>query len=433
MELKIEKLVYGGDGLARLPSDAQPGPGKAVFVPYTLPDERVAATIVEQKTGFARARLDRLLSPSPLRTSPPCPYFGSCGGCHYQHTSYEEQLRLKADILREQLLRTAKLTLEISIETHASPPLNYRNRTRFHLRHEPAFAIGYFRHGSRDLLPVTECPISSPLINRTLPRLWELGKSGMNHGINEIELFADGNDDRLLVELYLDHDNLSGEKLTEFARRLAHAIPETHSITSFAAALGTRSPLPKKQLLYGPSTMEYETKRSKYQVSAGAFFQTNRHLVDRIVDTVVNDRHGKLALDLYSGVGLFALPLAQQFEQVIAVECSPISGADLRKNLPANASMSSHSVEEYLATSARKHRDPDLVVADPPRAGLGAAVCRQISALSAAELVYLSCDPATLARDLKQLSNDGWRISAMHLIDLFPQTFHIETITILQR
>ncbi len=433
MELKIEKLVYGGDGLARLPSDAQPGPGKAVFVPYTLPDERVAATIVEQKTGFARARLDRVLSPSPLRSSAPCPYFGSCGGCHYQHTSYEEQLRLKADILQEQLLRTAKLTLELPIETHASPPLHYRNRTRFHLRHEPAFAIGYFRHGSRDLLPVNECPISSPLINRALPRLWELGKAEAALGINEIELFADGNDERLLVELYLDNNNVRGEELKDFSVRLARAIPETDGIASFSPAFGVRSPVLRNHLLHGSSIMQYRTKRSAYGVSAGAFFQTNRHLIDRMVDVVVDERHGKLALDLYSGVGLFALPLAQNFERVIAVESSPISGADLRKNLPANASMSPHSVEEYLANFSQNKPAPDLVVADPPRAGLGTAVCRQISALATSEVVYVSCDPATLARDLKQLSNDAWRISAMHMVDLFPQTFHIETITVLQR
>lgn len=434
MEFQIEKLVYGGDGLARLPSEAQPGPGKAVFVPYTLANERVEAAIVEQKKGFARARLERVLSPSALRTAAPCPYFASCGGCHYQHTSYEEQLRLKVEILREQLRRTAKLAVEIPIETHASPPLSYRNRTRFHLRQEPQFEIGYFRHGSRELLPVTECPISSPLINRALHHLWKLGKAGVAGGIDEIELFANGNDERLIVELYVNNDKVNGERLKEFAAELVQMMPEIHGIVSFLPAVNTRSSQPRKDVLHGSFTMEYRTKRSAYQVSAGAFFQTNRHLVDRMVDLVAADRQGSLALDLFSGVGLFALPLAEQFERVIAVESSPISGADLRQNLPANASMSSQNVEQYLKNSARESRfRPDLVVLDPPRAGLGTAVCTQLSALSPSEMVYVSCDPATLARDLKQLSTDSWRISAMHLIDLFPQTFHIETITLLQR
>jgi 23S rRNA (uracil1939-C5)-methyltransferase len=152
-----------------------------------------------------------------------------------------------------------------------------------------------------------------------------------------------------------------------------------------------------------------------------------------MVDVVVGDRCGDLALDLYSGVGLFALALAQAFQRVIAVESSPVSVADLRHNLPQNATISSRNAEDFLENPGENNRlRPDLVVADPPRAGLGSVVCKQLSALSPSEIVYVSCDPATLARDLKQLLADSWRISALHLVDLFPQTFHIETITVLQ-
>ena len=432
MELEVEKLVYGGDGFARLPSDAQAGLGKAVFVPYTLPGERVEAAIVEQKTGFARARLEKILSPSPLRTSAPCHYFGECGGCHYQHTSYEEQLRLKSEILREQLLRTAKLTLDVPIQKHASPPLHYRNRSRFHLRHQPHFALGYFRHGSRELLPVKECPISSPLINRALHQLWELGKAGSGaNDIVEIELFADGNDEQWMVQLHLGKSKVSRELLEEFAAQLAQALPQIHGIVSFPPAFPGSS-LPKMDLLHGVSAMSYQAGRASYRVSAGAFFQTNRHLIDRMTDIVVGERRGRLALDLYSGVGLFALPLAQQFDRVVAVESSPTSSADLRHNAPANVKVSSQNVEDYLESSTGQLH-PDLTVADPPRTGLGTAVCRRLAALTSGEIVYVSCDPATLARDLKQLTEGGWRVSAIHLVDLFPQTFHIETITVLQR
>ena len=167
MQIEIEKLIYGGDGLGRMPADAQ-GRGKTVFVPFVLPGEQVEVSVIESRSGFARAKLDKVLTPSPDRVAPDCPYFGGCGGCHYQHMNYEAQLRHKADILRETLRRTAKLELQHEIQLHPSPPWNYRNRTRMHVRHTPEFALGYYRYNSHDVLPVESCPISSPLINQAI-------------------------------------------------------------------------------------------------------------------------------------------------------------------------------------------------------------------------------------------------------------------------
>jgi 23S rRNA (uracil1939-C5)-methyltransferase len=431
VELTIEKLVYGGDGLARIATDS--GGAKSVFVPYVLPAERVVAAILEERPGFARGRLERVLQASPLRTQPPCPYFGKCGGCHYQHTSYDEQLRLKSEILRETLRRTAKIDLDIEIKTHASPPLNYRNRTRFHLRHKPDFAIGYFHHGSHVLLPVRECPISSPLINRILLQLWSAGEAGkIPAGVNEIEVFADASDEHALIELYLRYGDR--EEIIALARLLSGSSAAILGVSSFktgesasraTAGLGS-------ELLCGEPTMRYEVAGESYRVSAGSFFQTNRHLARTIVELAVGERSGRLALDLYSGVGLFAVPLARRFERVIAVESSPVSAWDLRANAPANVKVASHSSEDYLRNAAGTLKS-DLAVVDPPRAGLGSKMCTQLSKLSVPEMVYVSCDPATLARDLRQLTTAGWQISAMHLIDLFPQTFHIESVTILRR
>src|SRR5512142_1607778 len=180
MELTIDKLVYGGDALARLPADEQ-GKGKAVFLPFVLPGEKARAHIVEQRPGFARADLDAVLSPSPHRVEPRCPYYFKCGGCHYQHAAYEHKLKLKADILRETLRRTAKIDWTGEIRTHSAEPWGYRNRTRMKIsvgRPTPAgpseFSIGYYRLGTHELLPVEQCPISSPLINRGLQAVWEL-------------------------------------------------------------------------------------------------------------------------------------------------------------------------------------------------------------------------------------------------------------------
>ena len=431
MELFIEKLVYGGDGLARLISANEQRP-KAIFVPYVLPAEQVEARIVEDRAGFSRAILDRVLQASTLRVEPACPYFGKCGGCHYQHTSYVEQLRLKGEILRETLRRTAKMDLPFDVLTHASPPWHYRNRTRFHLRSKPDFAIGYFRHGSNELLPVRECPISSPLINRALQELWKAGEAGrLRSEVNQIELFANASDDRLMIELYLRTGTNDVAPLRQFATTFAEAIPEVHGVANIQLDFRSRSEL-KVNVLLGERAMDYMVAKERYRVSAGAFFQTNRHLLPRMVELAVGDRTGRVALDLYSGVGLFALPLARKFARVIAVECAPSSGADLRANVPENVRVSLQGTEQYL-TSVANTLNVDLVVVDPPRSGLGERVCKQIGDLGGSEIVYVSCDPATLARDLKQLTSAAWKISAMHLIDVFPQTFHIETCTVLTR
>ncbi|HEU5232340.1 MAG TPA: 23S rRNA (uracil(1939)-C(5))-methyltransferase RlmD [Terriglobales bacterium] len=424
MELTIEKLIYGGDGLARGVSGER---AKAVFVPYVLPGERVQATIVEDKPGFSHAALDQVLEPSKLRSSPPCPYFGRCGGCHYQHIGYEDQLRFKAEILKETLRRVAKLELAVEIQSHASPPLNYRNRTRFHVRTSPDFAIGYFRHRSHELLPIRECPISSPLINQVLTELWKLAeKQGIPPEIEEIELFANHSDDSCLIELYVD-ESAEEISLRSFAEVFSRTVPEAVGLVCFRNSRNFDS---KADLLWGEPRMNYAAAGETYLVSAGAFFQTNRHLLEQMVELAVNQRKGKLALDLYSGVGLFTLALARRFERVIAVESSTISAQDLRANAHANVKVSIQSTEKYLTSTSGKLR-PDLVIVDPPRSGLGSVVCQELLKLSTKELVYVSCDPATLARDLKQLTAGGFKIAEMHLIDLFPQTFHIETCIVL--
>ena len=242
MQLTIEKLVYGGDGLARLPADEH-GPGKAVFVPFVLAGERVEAQLVEEKRGFARARAEKVLEPSAERRTPECRYFESCGGCHYQHTGYDNQLAIKVAILRETLRRTAKLDWQGEIQAHPSPPWGYRNRTRVRLRAEP-FALGYNRFGSNTLLPVEECPISSPLINRAIATMWQLGREGQVAAeISEMEFFANAEDTALVVEWTL-HGSADpfqpGSAVAKFAESLRAALPRVPR----PARRGGRRPCP---------------------------------------------------------------------------------------------------------------------------------------------------------------------------------------------
>ncbi|HEX6466830.1 MAG TPA: RsmD family RNA methyltransferase, partial [Terriglobales bacterium] len=183
----------------------------------------------------------------------------------------------------------------------------------------------------------------------------------------------------------------------------------------------------------GSSAIQYKTAQASYQVSAGSFFQTNSFLIDELISIVVGERHGDSALDLYAGAGLFALPLSHRFKHVVAVEAAPASAQNLVANAAHNINVVRQTTENYLASAKFKRQEDDLIVVDPPRFGLGEAVTRLLGPLEAKQIVYVSCDPATLARDLKALGEHGWLIQELHLVDLFPQTFHLETVTVLTR
>ncbi len=442
MRLNIEKLVYGGEGLTRLPADEH-GSGKAVFVPFVLPGESVETSLREEKPGFARAQLEGILKSSDRRISPRCSYFARCGGCHYQHTDYEYQLEIKSGILKENLRRIAKLELDTELHIHPSPPWNYRNRSRFKIQIAPEFAIGYRRFNSHELLPVEECPISSPLINRALAAMWHLGRGGkVPAGIQEIEFFANGDDMQVLSEVYGSPETAKATQA--FAAELKSSLLELSGIALFAArslkAEGHGEPRQIKDT--GIAHLIYATQLASYRVSAGAFFQVNRHLMDELVDIVVHGRRGGrdahrtaggdasatgTALDLYAGVGLFSSVLNREFERVIAVESSHTSHADLLYNSPANVKAVRATTEQYLENAAGKLRT-ELVVVDPPRSGLGERVIKALVKLQAPRITYVSCDPATLSRDLARLLQSGYRVEEAHLVDLFPQTYHLESV-----
>lgn len=419
MKLTIEKMIYGGDGLSRLPN------GKAVFVPFVLTGEEVEVTVTEEKSGFARATLDKFLTPSANRIKPACPYFANCGGCHYQHADYASQLEIKRSVLRETLRRTAKLDWQNEIVTHAAEPWNYRNRTRIKVRGGQNFSAGYYRLASHDLLAVEQCPISSPAINRSLAQLWQMGRTQqVPEGIEEIEFFTNHDDSRLLIEVF---GQMDGPIRWRFLQDLQAAIPEMIGAGFFSPAPGG----PRLTEKIGETLLVYAAGGKSFSVSLGSFFQTNRHLVGELAKTVAGDSEGKTALDLYAGAGLFANHLAARFDRVIAVEASAASAGDLESNAEKNVTGVQTTAEQFLGKSAKLR--PDLVVMDPPRAGLGNRVAKLLAILQAPAIVYLSCDPATLARDLQVLMKTGYRVEEVHLFDLFPHTFHIESMVRLAR
>jgi 23S rRNA (uracil1939-C5)-methyltransferase len=446
--LAIEKLIYGGDGFARVPAPQNDdrGRGKAAFVPFVLAGEKIEATLTAEKPGFARAQATAIIEPSPHRIPPPCPHFGRCGGCHYQHADYEHQLQIKKEILRENLRRIAKLELQCEIQAHPSPPWNYRNRSRLQVRTRPEFTAGFFEFASHELVPVEECPISSPLISRGIAALWRAGRAGkVVEGVREVEFFAsadaNGNETRLLVE-FLCAPEARRAAVRAWAEELCAAMPEIAGVVAFREPQkGVQEPL----LAVGASELTYQTKMGAWRVSAGAFFQTNRFLTDELVQIVTAGRSGELAADLYAGVGLFSTALAGNFRHIVSVESSQTAARDLQYNLPANGEAVHAEAGQYLREFGEKGRArngsvlpqssnrPDLVVLDPPRSGLGDRVALALASANAPRVTYVSCDPATLARDLIPLVGAGYRVEEAHLADLFPQTYHLETVLHLVR
>jgi 23S rRNA (uracil1939-C5)-methyltransferase len=430
MEVRIEKLVYGGDGLAH-------HDGQTVFVPLVLPGELVQIESSARKKKFIRGRLERVMEPSAERVPAPCPHFGRCGGCQYQHMPYGAQLRYKAEILRETLGRIGRIQWTGAIETQASPPFGYRNRAQWKLRSNQEEAgggtgIGYFEMASTKLCAVTECTILSPRLADTFFRLRELVSAGKAlSGIDEIEAFADSSDGKILL-------NLSGEKLGDSSESIAAALREAVPSVESILIQDRRA---DQFHLAGPGYLTYTANDAPYRVGHLSFFQVNRFLVEPLVDAVIGKTRGKLALDLFAGVGLFTVALTKQFERVIGVESNPAASKDLETNLKQSggASPSSRNItaEGFLS---RWHETPDLVVIDPPRAGVETEALAHLKKLRPARIHYVSCDPATLARDLAQLvgtnsaSEPGpFEIESMNLFDVFPQTYHMEVLVRLRR
>jgi 23S rRNA (uracil1939-C5)-methyltransferase len=392
-EIKVEKLVYGGDGLARLE-------GRVVFAPFVLPGERVRAAAEREKPGLVRARTLEVLEAAPERVDAGCEHFGRCGGCHYQHAPYEYQLAAKRAILEEELLRLAKTAPPGQIEVVSGEPWGYRNRAQLHIEDS---RLGYHEARSHRVWGIAHCPIGSPRINQVIGALNEMMREGRwPRFVRTLEVFTDERQTQLNV--------LETER--PVARR-------------FFDWCGERIP----GLVEG--ALDY---RGEFRVSSNSFFQVNRFLLDRLVETATGGAEGRTALDLYAGVGLFSLPLARRFRAVTAVESGGGAVRDLRFN--ADRAGLSHLRAEQASAEAFLEKlatAPDFVLMDPPRAGLGKAMVARLCDLKPRSIVIVACDPATLARDIAGLMAGGYRMARMALVDLFPQTFHLETVVRLER
>ncbi len=425
MKLRIEKMIYGGAGLARVE-------GKAVFVPFALTGETVEARVAEEKRGYATAEIEAVVEPSAVRIPARCQYFGACGGCHYQHANYAAQVEMKTAILRETLER-AKIREIPEIAAVTSKPFGYRNRVRLHVQRHP-FALCYKRRNSNVNLPIAECPIAAPVLQRAITELnRESDGLGLAEWARAIELFTNEDESALLIALWTERDPDDAKRqLTQIWPKLRGLLPELVGAGVFSVERAQRAS--RLVAHVGEEALQYRCGAHEYRVSLGSFFQANRFLLDALVQLAVGGESGKCAWDLYAGVGLFSAPLAERFAEVTAVEVAASSVRDLRENLRGAARGRPHHViaaetATFLRQAAeRREPVPDLVVADPPRDGLGAQVRSLLGKLRPLRITYVSCDPATMSRDLAALLESGYRLGSLHLVDLFPQTFHLESV-----
>ena len=400
VELTAERLAFGGDAVAH-------HNGLAVFITLGAPGERLSVRITEVRKNFARATIEEILVPSPSRRAAPCKYFGECGGCQLQHIDYAVQRAANVTFIRDALTRIGKLDWPHEIEVVASPEFGYRTRAEVKLERPRGGEAGNIRIGfvharSHSVCDVEDCPILVPELNSALHLLRSvIGESPQaadvtmhGRGVAEIDLAAGQSGVTVAPHL----EGLPGGRISRVVRGAV------------------------------------------YDFDAATFFQVNPFLLEALVEEAVGDAGGRSALDLYAGVGLFTVQLARQFESVAGIESDQRAAAFARQNLSSNGieNVEFHSaavepaLNQIVRSGKSRFRRPDLLVLDPPRSGAAEAV-PGILALEPRHVTYVSCDPSTLARDLRQLSASGYRLARVKGFDLFPQTYHVETVAHLER
>lgn len=404
-EIEMEKLVYGGDCLGRLPD------GRAVFVPFVLPGEIVRVEIVDDKKRFARAIPVEFIQASPKRITPRCIHFGECGGCQYQNLDYQDQLKAKETIVRDQFERIGKIEDPPIHDIVPSPmPWYYRNYVQFQIGKNGE--LGYIHADGEHLLPIYECHLPQEMINDLWPQI-DLGETP---DIYRLGIREDSYENLMLI--------LEGEEKT----------PPEFSLDIPVSAVYT-PPDAKLTVLAGDDHLTYTLLNRDFQVSARSFFQVNTLMAEKMVHFIlenVNLHKESRVIELYAGVGLFSAFIAEKVGHLTAIESSGAACHDFTVNLEAfdNVVLYQAEVEEVTPTL---NISPDVLIADPPRSGLAPVVHDAIGELQPEQITYISCDPATLARDVKKIISKGYNLISATPFDLFPQTAHIETICLLTK
>jgi 23S rRNA (uracil1939-C5)-methyltransferase len=391
IELTGDRIAYGGEVVGRYD-------GLVVFVPLGAPGDKLRVRITERKKSYARGVIEDILTGSQVRRCPACQYFGRCGGCQLQHIDYAAQLEAKSNFISEALKRVAGLDWPQRVEVCAAAEFGYRARAELKAERTPQgeIRVGFNQLKSRSVCDVESCPVLMPALDGAL--------SAIRQSIRGSSIWEQGDSRTASFEIAADESGVACEpKLADF---------ESGPLTRTVAG-------------------------ATYRFSPSTFFQANSLLIDDLVREVTGDASGDRAIDLYCGVGLFTVPLARQFAHVVGVESNPDAARFARENAVSNSAANievwTEHVDRWLARAKGQDQPrPDLVLLNPPRTG-AAETIRQIASLDAARVTYVSCDPTTLARDLAVLCESGYRLDGVTGFDLFPQTYHVETVAKLVR
>jgi 23S rRNA (uracil1939-C5)-methyltransferase len=402
IELELTSIAHGGDAVGH-------DNGKAVFVPYAIPGEVVRVEIVQDKGRYARARLVQVVRPSPDRVEPRCPHAppqGKCGGCQWQHIAYQAQLRLKAEIVREQLQRLGGLADPPVAPVVPSPsPWMYRNHVEFSTT--PDGQLGFFDTSGQRVTPIAECHIIEPALADVFDAL-------------DFEMPE-------LIRLSLRKGSAGDDVMLAFETEDDEA-PELETDLPLSASLLTEDgeTIP----LLGNTSIQFEISNLEFQISPASFFQVNTAQAEtlaRLVTEFLDLKGGESVLDAYCGAGLFTAAIVAQAGRVVGIEASPSACADFQRNLAGAQNVSLHQGEVGQVLPALPDRF-DAIVLDPPRGGCEPGALDALVAKAPRRIVFVSCDPATLARDIKRLTGAGYQVQRVQPVDMFPQTYHIETV-----
>jgi 23S rRNA (uracil1939-C5)-methyltransferase len=395
--------------------------GKVIFIPYSAIGDEGWVEIVEEKKNYSTGKLVEILAPSSWRVEPPCPYFGTCGGCQWQHIDYAQQAELKKEILKDILMRLGGLKEIPPITAFPSPdPYDYRTRVQLKVKGEK---LGYYQERSHQVVDIERCPIAHPLVNEIIPLLRK--ERFLLSSTEEIDINVSPEEGKgVLIFCFLK----TSRGWETSARQLLKSYPILKGITTLkerqTASLG------KPHLSFTiPLNLTLRT-------SPGSFFQVNLKQNEKLIREVLEFSRGQKnerALDLYSGVGNFALPLATLTQEVWGIEENAVAVKDARFNAQFNGIENGEFIRGKVqdVLNKWKREKPDLIILDPPRTGCKGAV-DQVAGLKPRRIVYVSCEPTILARDLRLFSDRGYFLRELALIDMFPQTYHMEVVGLLR-
>lgn len=430
-ELYVERLVAGGNGLAMLD-------GMKVFVPFAAPQERIRARITMRKRDYAVAAIDELIEPSPLRVNPPCPYYANlCGGCQLQHLSYPGQLIVKKLIVNDALQHLGRVFVPVA-NISEGEPWHYRNKTQYPVADRGGVRVGFFRRGTHFVTDIQTCLLHPPRFDRLRSvaaeavQQWESAYDEQHHKGNVRHLILRQGDDGVMVLLVTREEALNSSLVDAIAEQ-----PSVIGVVQSINHLRTNRILGNRfKVLRGRDWLQVTVLEQQFRVSASSFFQVNRARAEEVCRKVLRfaaPTGSETILDLYSGVGMLSLILARFCREVIGIEIDERAVEDARFNAESagaeNVSFICGAVEQLVGDLPAA----DVVVLDPPRKGVDHSVLLAVAHLCPSRIVYVSCNPATLARDLAVLEEQSYSTTDVHPVDMFPQTAHVEVVARLER